>query len=430
VGDRGYLVHAWTHRGRIRLAGRLENGESFAAILSRRSPLRFASDPAGRWESFEGERQSVVGEGPNGAAGRDTGIPPAEEFLLLHAIRGTLTLRGDSRPGRRVSRVFSDPVIAPSDHQPVVVWAALDIETDPGGTVTAISLVCGKRDVIFFRDDSGSRPPRGDTATPANLPSPIRKFATEREMLTAFASTLREWDPDVITGWNVVAFDFAVLARRFEATGVPFDLSRAEDELSRVGTASARSGWVTVPGRQVVDAMRILRGSGRTFTDMRLDTVAQEVLGRGKTVSSTGEEKLAELERLRREDPVAFCRYCLEDSRLVLAILAETGLDALTLIRANLTGLPFDRAWTSIPAFERIYALELIRRRILPPRGERGAVTNLPEDYFASPGLATRKSSRNDEHSLSPEKNTVPTWWRRSGDRHRPPSVPGDSVVS
>ncbi|MFW6234913.1 MAG: DNA polymerase domain-containing protein, partial [Spirochaetota bacterium] len=103
----------------------------------------------------------------------------------------------------------------------------------------------------------------------------------------------------------------------------------------------------------------------------------QEVLGRGKHIAAGGGAKMAELERLQREDPQAFCAYCLEDSQLVIDILARMQLDELTLIRACLTGMNFDYAWTSIPAFERIYALELIRRRVVPPRTSTaaGAVT-------------------------------------------------------
>ena len=382
----GYLVHAWSYRGQIRLAGRLENGESFAAVVPQPAPRRFVTDPEGEWESFEGERLRRIDEGSpsdTGSApnpGRDTGLPPAEEFLLFPAIRGTLTLRGPNRPGNRVSRVFNDPTIAPSDHTPEVTWSVLDIETDRNDTVTAISLVCGDREAVFFRDDQGSldggvrsSAPGDGARASTDASQPVRVYRTERNLLEGFASTVREWDPDIITGWNVAEFDFTVLARRFEANGLVFDLGRAEDEPARVRRTPSGLSRVVVPGRQVVDAMRVVRGSGRSFPDMRLDTVAREVLGRSKTVSHEGEEKVAELERLRREDPIAFCRYCLEDSRLVLAILAETGLDELTLIRANLTGLSFDLAWTSIPAFERIYALELVRRRVLPP-SERPAV--------------------------------------------------------
>ncbi|MEI6876794.1 MAG: DNA polymerase domain-containing protein, partial [Spirochaetota bacterium] len=73
------------------------------------------------------------------------------------------------------------------------------------------------------------------------------------------------------------------------------------------------------------------------------------------------------LERLRAEEPALFCEYCLRDSELVLRILDRTGLAALTAKRAALTGLSLDLAWTSIPAFERVYDAALRERRVVPP---------------------------------------------------------------
>ena len=81
-------------------------------------------------------------------------------------------------------------------------------------------------------------------------------------------------------------------------------------------------------------------------------------------MSARGEAKLEELELLRASDPDAFCAYCLRDSELVLRILAETGLDELTARRAALTGVSLELAWTSIPAFERVYGSELRARKV------------------------------------------------------------------
>ena len=56
----------------------------------------------------------------------------------------------------------------------------------------------------------------------------------------------------------------------------------------------------------------------------------------------------------------------------MLRILAETGLDELTARRAALTGVSLDLAWTSIPAFERVYGSHLRARRIaIPAKADR-----------------------------------------------------------
>ena len=383
-GAQAYIVHTWVYGNQLRIAGRLGSGESFAAVLPRPERRRFRESASGDWEHFAGRLLAEVQQAP-GESERsdrsgsyfDTGFGAAEEFLLFNGLRGPVLISGEWSAGRRVNRVYTNPTIAASNHRPSVVWAAFDIETDPEERVVAVSLVCGAhRSVLFLGAHTGDEN--------------VRSYSGEGDLLSAFAGTVREIDPDIITGWNIAEFDFDVLARRFEANGLAFDLGRAEGEPVRTRRGNTGLTRITVPGRQVVDAMRIVRGSGRSFDDMKLETVAQAVLGRGKHVAATDERKVAELESLRANDPAAFCRYCLEDSQLVLDILAETGMDELTLIRALLTGMNFELAWTSIPAFERIYALELVERKVLPLRTSREtAVTGAAGGTVleATPGL-------------------------------------------
>jgi DNA polymerase-2 len=97
------------------------------------------------------------------------------------------------------------------------------------------------------------------------------------------------------------------------------------------------------------------------------------VLGEGKIVNETGEEKIAALDKLYAENPELFGKYCLRDAQLVLRILAKTGLFRLTMERASLTGVTLDKAWTSVVSFERIYGIQLACRNIAPPPANNGA---------------------------------------------------------
>jgi DNA polymerase-2 len=130
----------------------------------------------------------------------------------------------------------------------------------------------------------------------------------------------------------------------------------------------------------VLDALRIFRTAGRGFLSVdpaeeesgstggfSLEAVSQRVLGEGKLVKSSGEEKIAALEKLYAEDPGQFALYCLKDAELVMRILDRTGLFRLTVARAGLTAVSLDKAWTSVVSFERIYGMELRRLGIAPP---------------------------------------------------------------
>ena len=278
----------------------------------------------------------------------------ANEALLALGLQGPVSIRGDAVPGRRVDVVFVEPVLTPARTTTSLAWLALDLETDRLERVVAASLAGagGPGEVLFL----------GPRLTAPNVTS----FDTEAELLAALAQRLVARDPDVITGWNVIDFDLRVLAKRFEALGLPFDVGRTADAASLVEREGRRPVF-DLPGRAVLDAMRLVRGSGERFDDLSLEAVARSLLGEGKTVATHGRAKLEELDRLRREEPEAFCAYCLRDSELVLRILAKTGLDVLTAKRSALTGVSLDLAWTSIPAFERIYAAELRARHVVPP---------------------------------------------------------------
>lgn len=426
TGFLAFIVHAWTKSGQIRLAGRLKNGESFAAILPagptaalvaakdaeqgreilakhNLSPAEFtaaihpiSSHPINYFptESFSGIQLMAIplkteqwhrASGLLGAAGIQVfgdAPRPAEDLLTRCGIRGLARLKGTTTQGKRVNQVFIDPELS-NGEGPIInlTWLAIDIETSREGAVRAVSLVMRQTagqtlaaqanpndsfsiDEILFRGPASTNPA-------------VHSFASEAGLLQAFLDRIQAIDPDVITGWNVIDFDLDVLATRCAASGIPFLLGRS-DEIAHIEKRPGLRTRSFIPGRQAIDAMQLVRGSGTRFEDQTLDTVASGLLGIGKTVHARGEDKMQELDRLYLQEPDAFCQYCLEDSRLVIRILEKTGLHSLTQNRAALTGISLDLAWTSIPAFERIYALELWQRGILPPekaepRGVSGA---------------------------------------------------------
>ncbi len=387
---RGFIVAAWQEGrrggaegpGRLLVTGRLEDGRSFAALVRAPPPSLFvaagdgerardalrgraALDPAPWWD-LPGRPLARLEIPECGLAHADrtlaqAGIahvarerPRADEALLARGIQGPVLLRGEAQPGRRVDLVFVEPALEPCRSEATLAWLALDLETDRQGGIVAASLAGagGAGEVLFLGPQTGARG--------------VTSYGSEAELLAALVRRIVARDPDVLTGWNVLDFDLPVLARRAAATGVPLDLGRTA-QVASIVERDGRRALFDLPGRAVLDAMRLVRGSGERFESLSLEAVARSVLGEGKATALQGEAKLDELDRLRREDPAAFCAYCLRDSELVLRILGKTGLDALTQQRAALTGVSLDLAWTSIPAFERVYAAELRARRVVPP---------------------------------------------------------------
>jgi DNA polymerase-2 len=197
-------------------------------------------------------------------------------------------------------------------------------------------------------------------------------------LLLAFCRRVRELDPDVLTGWNVVDFDLAVLDRLARRAGVPLLLGRAPGPLRlRPSGSPAARLQATVPGRVVLDGIQLLRGAFIRMEDYGLDAVAREVLGEGKHLAATG--RAGEILRLFHEDRARFVDYNLADARLALQVLERLQLFELAVARSLLTGMPLDRVASSIAAFDFLYMSELRPRGIVAPSVGGMAVPELAQ---------------------------------------------------
>ncbi len=288
--------------------------------------------------------------------------------LIDRGIRGSLQIRGAGHavPGQGV--VFEDPEIAPADWTPSLDVLSFDIETDPRARrLLSIALHGGGVSEVLLLTPPGRSCPEG-----------ARACATEREILAAFCSRVREIDPDVLTGWNVVDFDLAVLQRIGGRWGVPLEIGRGPGGVRLRAPGSSRGlREATVPGRVVLDGLALLRGAFVRMEDYSLDAVARAVLGEGKTL--TGHGRADEILRLFEEDRERLVEYNRTDARLVLEILQKLQLVDLAVERSRLTGLPLDRVSSSIAAFDFLYLSELGRRGIVAPSVGSGPTAEEPQ---------------------------------------------------
>jgi DNA polymerase II len=412
-GDRGFIVQAAERtvggRTEVDIFGRLESGETFAVVERRRRPLFHVRESdlaaarqvlasytmdaalsAGELRTMDGERTVRVEMAslPSlqkmrdalhraGVRTYEADVKPSARLLMDRRIHGALSVAGPWRKGRRVNRVYEDPDLAPAEHSPALTLLSLDIETDPAAkTVYAVGIAfedarAGTVVQEVLLNASGTRAPAALQAPSAAL----RSFTDERELLLEVRRRIVDLDPDVITGWNVVDFDIRVLARRFAALGLPFDIGRTDAPASFLaredddGITRWKRSRAIVPGRQVVDGLWLVRLAGMGLEDYRLETVAQALLGRGKRpIAERPDETGSQaVERLYREDPAALSAYCLQDATLVLDILRQEGLLDLAVAKSLLIGTPLEQTWMSVASFEFLYMEHLHERGIVAP---------------------------------------------------------------
>lgn len=391
IVDRTYRI--LDGKAYVYLFGRLANGESFLTITHVRPYFYIRAkdlDAAKAVHNFkdidETEMRTMQGEPvvkltlwvPRDVAEwrkrlEDAGIPCYEadipftqRYLMDLGINATIDIQGEHKKGRYVQRIYEEPTLTPVEYQPNVTTVSIDIETSKEhGDLFMISLVTRDKELTLVNKEEV-----------VALPEHAERFATEKDLLERFVDVIREWDPDIITGWNVIDFDLQDLKRRCEQNGVRFILGRAEWESGlRIESSFLRDSQADIAGRAVLDGIHILKSSFINLEDYKLETAAQEFLGEGKLL--TGKSRYEEIERLYHEDTSALVAYNRKDCRLVLDILEAKQLIQLTVLRSMLTGLIMERVRASIASFDSVYIRAMNRRGLVAPstrpteRGER-----------------------------------------------------------
>jgi DNA polymerase-2 len=401
--EEGFIVHAFERsrsgRMEIDLVGRLANGETFAVVERRVRPflavregdfavVRGVIDREGDGISVSSWPRTTMDGVPTlrveaatpirlrdlrtslhraGIRTYEGDVKPSIQLLVDAGIHAAVSIDGPWRAGRRVRRVYEDPAIGPAGtgFVPRLSVLSLDIETDR--TARAVYAVG-----LAFTGHDGAASSEV-MLNGGGVPS-ARCFPSEKDLLLELRRRILELDPDILTGWNIVDFDFRTLHRRFGDLGVPFDIGRSGSPATFLDREGGEGGvrWrrsrAIADGRQVLDALWLVRLSGMGLEDYRLETVARALLGRGKLLDRRpGESGVEAVERLYRTDSQALCDYCLGDARLVLDILASEGFLDTALRKSLLIGTTLDQTWVSVASFEYLYLEHLHRRGMVAP---------------------------------------------------------------
>jgi DNA polymerase-2 len=298
-----------------------------------------------------------------GAGSCEADIRFPYRYLIDREIRGAVVIEGEPRR-REGLLVFRNPELSPGEARPKLGVLSLDLET----TLDASAIFSA---ALVHTAPDGSRVEEVHVVHERRIDDPhARIHSSESHLLVAVSRRIRELDPDLIVGWNVVDFDLEVFTRRCEHLGLPpreCRLGRVEGAVGfQQDRGFTRQSRADVPGRMVLDGIALVRDAMR-LPDYRLETVARHVLGRGKKIDHEAPDAGEEIQRLYREEPEALVAYNLEDARLVVEILEREGLLDLTLERSLLSGMQLDRVGASIASFDLLYLAELRRRGVVAP---------------------------------------------------------------
>lgn len=289
----------------------------------------------------------------------------ADRYLMERFIKGSMEFTGNLQSRNRFQRV-QNAKCRTGEYQPKLHVVSLDLECSEKGILYSI----GVDSPVDSRVIMIGEPEPADT--------PIQWVKDEKALLEALIEWFKQFDPDVIVGWNVIDFDFRLLHKRAEWHNMKLMLGRADQPSFFRSSAQSQQGFISIPGRVVLDGIDTLKTATYHFRSWSLESVSQELLGEGKEIHNV-HDRMDEINRMYRSDKPSLAKYNLQDCVLVNKIFEHTHLLDFAIERSRLTGVELDRVGGSVAAFTNLYLPQIHRAGYVAP--------NLhPENWIASPG--------------------------------------------
>ena len=230
----------------------------------------------------------------------------------------------------------------------------------------------------------------------------IRPCSSEQELCSEFGSLLQELDPEIITGYNILSFDYPYLDARLKRRlqdwpSVGRIIGKKTELKSKVWQSSAYGhqdlNILEADGRLSIDMLPIIK---RDYKLIKYDlgTVATHFLGRSKhDVKASAMFKIFEDAVLNptptQEDTANLTRvvrYCIEDAELCLDLFEKINTWVGLIEMSNIVGVTIMDLFTrgqQIRCMSQIYDLAsklgfVIDKRIIAAESFTGAYVHEP----------------------------------------------------
>lgn len=275
------------------------------------------------------------------------------QFLIDNGIRRTIKIVGLSKAGKGVDLIFIDPKLSSSDWEPKLKVLSINISTiENTDEIYAISFTVRKDDIEEVH--LVGKPLKND-------PSQLKCYDSERMLLRSVISRIKKLDPDIITGWSSINDELLVLQNRAILLDIDFNIGRTVENIFSRKEKILKNSSISIEGRQILNALHLVKTMPRRFNDNQLNTIAKSILNRGNVVciDENNVDDITDRDKLYE--------YFIENPRLVCDILTTEGLIDLTIKRSILTGIQLDHAWGSVSAFDFLYISELHKKKTVAP---------------------------------------------------------------
>ncbi|WP_375750189.1 DNA polymerase II [Vibrio sp. HN007] len=288
-----------------------------------------------------------------------------DRFLMERFIYGSIEFTGTSYTADRYLK-YNQVKCRKGDYHPSLSYVSLDIECSEKGILYSVGLASALDSRVIM------------IGSPEPAETNIQWVDSEKALLEALIAWFKTYDPDLILGWNVIDFDFRLLSKRAEWHKLKLNIGRGNQNAYFRQSNQSQQGFISIPGRVVLDGIDTLKTATYNFRSWSLESVSQELLGEGKEIHNV-HDRMDEINRMYREDKPSLAKYNLQDCILVNKIFETTHLIEFAIERSKLTGVELDRLGGSVAAFTNLYLPQLHRAGYIAPNLE-------PENWLSSPG--------------------------------------------
>ena len=238
---------------------------------------------------------------------------------------------------------------------------------------------------------------KGETQTSKkSSPALYLSFESEQEMLLAWAEFMSAADPDFVTGYNILNFDFPYLltrAKQLNVHGVFATFGKVTKETCECRSSIKENQVqgrrdvteVKVSGRVLIDMLPVIRGDTklRSYTLNNVSTTFLDGMKK-EDVHHSAISKLQNGTDLQRRK---LAKYCLRDAELPLLLMSKL-MSFINLVEmARVTGVP----------------LNLLLQRAQQIRVQSMLLWKSAETYFLVPCFPKKDDDLEDEEWIGAE---------------------------
>lgn len=144
----------------------------------------------------------------------------------------------------------------------------------------------------------------------------------EEQMLQKLKEIIDEYDPDIITGFNIQSFDLPFIVGRMSELGIKRDFGRVSDKSVFCRKYGRRSSTY-ITGRIIFDAYKVVKNDF-SFKRYTLDNVSEKLLGKGKI-----DVEYSDFEKLwngNKKQVKKLLEYSKKDAELPLEMIEKKNL--------------------------------------------------------------------------------------------------------